>query len=171
LSFLSVLGREQSQQSDIPAALQILANPRKGGATNPQRVGYSAELPISILRLESLLFYKEVGFKRPFPYSAKYASTAGVRVPAHDRFNTAIAEFILASQVSLSAVRPLPRDTKSASINEWCRGSRLLGSVKESALTWFMIHDDQGLSGHPFHGSATPNSYKSTACRQYCGVC
>ena len=133
------LGESSRSGATYPQYCRYLANPRKSGTTNPHQVGYSTELPISILRLESLLFYKEVGFERPFPYSAKYASAAGVRVPACDRFNTAIAEFILASQVSLSAVGPLPRDTKSASINERCHGSRLLGSVKECASTWFMI--------------------------------
>ncbi len=75
----------------------------------------------------------------PLPDSAKYASAAGVRDPACDRLDTAMAEFISASQVSLSEVGPLPRTTKSTSINDQCRGKRLSGSVKECDLTWFII--------------------------------
>jgi hypothetical protein len=75
----------------------------------------------------------------PLPNSGKYASAAGVRVPACDRLDAAIAEFISASQVSLSEVGPLPRTPKSASISDRCHGNRLSGSVRECDLTWFMM--------------------------------
>jgi hypothetical protein len=75
----------------------------------------------------------------PLPHSAKYASATGVRFPACDRLDAAIAEFISASQVSQSEVGPLPRTPKSASISDQCRGNRLSGSVRECDLTWFMM--------------------------------
>ena len=123
--------REQPQRSNRNAFLQ-LSNP-------PVHRRCSRLLPVR--QTNGLCHQPLISCPACHPHStlAKCAVASGVRVPALDKPDAAMADPISASQCNCLGVDPLLSASKSVSNRYLCHGSKLSGSVKACSSTQFKI--------------------------------